>query len=141
MSEGRRPVTAAPAPPPLYLSGQKDDHLNIFYNNYPFNWAINFTLYRLRDPGVIGDIHSFRASSGQLKALKYENDTFSRLIENLQKEQERHNDEIRKFTEDAPGCKCDSSQPGCILESHPSSLALQFGTDKDERVFATSINS
>ncbi len=93
-------LTASLAPPPTYLSKCDDDNLNILYNDYPFNWAISFTLYRLRDPGVIGDVFSLRSSYGQLKALKHENDTLARLITHLQEEQEQHNKEIKEFTDD-----------------------------------------
>jgi len=93
-------LTASLAPPPTYLSKCDDDNLNILYNDYPFNWAISFTLYRLRDPGVIGDVFSLRSSYGQLKALKHESDTLARLITHLQEEQEQHNKEIKEFTDD-----------------------------------------
>ncbi len=93
-------LTASPAPPPPYLSKCDDDNLDNLYNDYPFNWAISFALYRLGDPGVIGNVFSLRSSYGWLKALKHENDTLSRLITHLQEEQEWHNKEIKEFTDD-----------------------------------------
>ncbi len=93
-------LTASPAPPPPYLSKCDDNNLDILYNDYPFNWAISFALYRLRDPGVISDIFSLRSSYGRLKVLKHKNDTLARLITHLQEEQEQHNKEIKEFTDD-----------------------------------------
>ena len=87
---------------PSYPTGQ-DNNLNIFYNDHPFNWAVSFALYCLGDPGVIGDVFSLRSSYGHLKALKHKNDTLAHLIANLQQEQEWHNEEIKKFTDDTVG--------------------------------------
>ena len=96
----RQRLIASLAPLPPYLFKCNDNNLNILYNNYPFNWAISFTLYWLGDPGVIGDVFSLRSFYGQLKALKHENDTLACLITHLQGEQEQHNKEIKDFTDD-----------------------------------------
>ncbi len=46
----------------------------------------------------MGDIYRFRNLYTQLKALRHKNDTIAHLIENLQKEQLQHNEDINKFT-------------------------------------------
>ena len=81
-------LTANPAPPLPYTTGCDEHDLAVLYTNHPFNWGINFALYRLGDPGVMGDVYRFRNSYTQLKALRHENDTLAHLIENIQKEQE-----------------------------------------------------
>ena len=91
-------LTANLAPPLPYTTGCDENDLTILYTNHPFNWGINFTLYRLGDPRVMGDVYRFRNSYTQLKALRHENDTLARLIKNIQKEQEQHNADIGKFS-------------------------------------------
>ena len=89
-----------PAPPLPYTTGCDENNLAVLYTNHPFNWGINFALYRLGDPGVMGDIYQFRNSYTQLKALRHENDTLAHLIKNIQKEQEQHNHDINKFSQE-----------------------------------------
>src|SRR5260370_33188227 len=81
-------LTTNPAPPLPYTTGCDKRDLTVLYTDHPFNWGINFALYRLGDPGVMGDVYRFRNSYTQLKALRHENDTLARLIEHIQKEKE-----------------------------------------------------
>ncbi len=90
-------LTVNPAPLLPYTTGYDENDLAILYTDHPFNWGINFTLYRLGNPGVMGYVYRFRNSYTQLKALRHENDTLARLIKNIQKEQEQHNKDINKF--------------------------------------------
>jgi|SRR5258708_7352217 len=81
-------LIANPALPLPYTTGCDKNNLAILYTNHPFNWSINFALYRLGDPRVMGDIYRFRNSYTQLKVLSHKNDILACLIENLQKEQQ-----------------------------------------------------
>ncbi len=91
-------LIANPALPLPYTTGCDKGDLAVLYTDHPFNWGINSALYRLGNPGVMGDIYQFRNSYTQLKALRHENDTLAHLIKNIQKEQERHNANIGKFS-------------------------------------------
>src|SRR5258707_6035754 len=93
-------LTANPVLPLPYTIGCDENDLAILYTDHPFNWGINFALYRLGDPRVMGDVYWFRNSYTQLKALRHENNTLACLIENIQQEQERHNRDINKFSQE-----------------------------------------
>ncbi|KAF8496375.1 hypothetical protein F5888DRAFT_1804070 [Russula emetica] len=86
----------APIPSiPLHID---DTQLDSLYEDHPFNWAINFALFRLSDPGVLADVHRYRTAFLRLKGLKHKNDRLTRIISTFQKEQKGHNREIRTFT-------------------------------------------
>jgi hypothetical protein len=49
--------TQAPPPPiPLNVDNTK---LEGFYKDHPFNWAVNFALFRLGDGGVLAHVHHY----------------------------------------------------------------------------------
>ncbi|KAF8498955.1 hypothetical protein F5888DRAFT_1633508 [Russula emetica] len=41
-------LIAAPAPPPVLRVNVDDTNIESLYEDYPFNWAINFSLFKLR---------------------------------------------------------------------------------------------
>jgi hypothetical protein len=98
-------LQATPAPPPPVLTNINNGDLEELYLDHPFNWAVNYALFRLGDAGVLADIHRFRQSYSKLKALKRENERLTRIIGAIQKEQEGHNKEIRTFTGEVKGLK------------------------------------
>ena len=61
-----------PAPHVPYNLHGDDDDLEDLYLDHPFNWAVNYALYRLGDAGVLADVHRLRMSYAKLKHFKGE---------------------------------------------------------------------
>ena len=94
-----------PALSPPFPSSVDDSNLELLYLDHPFNWAVNYALYRLGDAGILADVHRYRMSYCQLRSLKCENKKLTRIIGVVQKVQEAHNGEICAFTECIKGIK------------------------------------
>src|SRR5712675_832902 len=90
-------IKAMPAPPPPYNLHVDDDNLEELYLDHPFNWAVNFALYRLGDAGVLADVYRLRKSYAKLKNFKHDTAKMRRIIEAIQKEVEGNNKEIQTF--------------------------------------------
>src|SRR5712675_226859 len=56
-------IKAMPAPPSDYDLHVDDDNLEELYLDHPFNWAVNFALYRLGDAGVLADVQYIDSGS------------------------------------------------------------------------------
>jgi hypothetical protein len=63
-------IKAMPAPPSPYDLHVDNDDLEELYLDHPFNWAVNFALYRLGDAGVLADVYRLRKSYAKLKNCK-----------------------------------------------------------------------
>ena len=98
-------IKAMPAPSSPFSSLVNDGDLELLYVDHPFNWAVNHALYRLRDAGILTDVHRYRMSYCQLRSLKRKNKKLTQSIGAIQKEQEAHNGEIHAFTEHIKGIK------------------------------------
>jgi hypothetical protein len=74
-----------------------DTALEELYTDYPFNWTLNLALYHLGDAGILADVHRYRSSFQKLQHMRSENARITRILENLQEEQKKHNTEIAAF--------------------------------------------
>jgi hypothetical protein len=94
------PLRAFPAPPVPFTTHINNRALEGLYTDHPFTWAQQIALYRLGDAGVLGDVHRLRTSYQKLKWLKHEQETLSRILGSIQKEQTLHIESISKFVQE-----------------------------------------
>jgi len=66
----RGEIKAVPAPHIPDNPHVDDDDLEDLYLDHPFNWAVNYALYRLGDAGILADVHRLRMSYAKLKNFK-----------------------------------------------------------------------
>ena len=112
-------IKALPAPSLPFPSPVDDGDLELLYLDHPFNWAVNHALYRLRDAGILADVHRYRMSYCQLRSLKRENEKLTQIIGAVQKEQEAYNGEIHAFTEHIRGIKVHLTAARVQTQIHP----------------------
>ena len=93
-------LRALPAPTLPFQSTLDDGALEELYTDHPFNWTMNLALFHLGDAGILADVHRYRSAYTKLHFMKRENSRLANLVEHLQKEQEKHNDDIRTFIQD-----------------------------------------
>jgi hypothetical protein len=98
-------IKAMPAPHAPYNLHVDDDDLEDLYLDHPFNWAMNYALYRLGDAGVLADVHRLRMSYAKLKHFKEEHRRMCRIIDTVQKEVHDHNTKIQTFIKEVEGFK------------------------------------
>src|SRR5712672_4401770 len=98
-------VKAMPVPPSDYSLHVDDDDLEELYLDHPFNWAVNFALYRLGDAGVLADVYRLRKSYAKLKNFKIDTAKLGRIIEAIQTEVEGNNKEIQTFVHEVEELK------------------------------------
>src|SRR5712672_1935446 len=98
-------IKAKPAPPSDYDLHIDDDDLEELYLDHPFNWAVNFALYRLGDAGVLVDVYRLRKTYAKLKNFKTDTAKLRRIIEAVQTEVEGNNKEIQTFVHEVEELK------------------------------------
>src|SRR5882762_5438526 len=98
-------IKAMPAPPSDYDLHVDDDDLEELYLDHPFNWAVNFALYRLGDAGVLVDVFRLRKTYAKLKNFKTDTTKLRRIIEAVQMEVEGNNKEIQTFVHEVEELK------------------------------------
>jgi len=119
-------IKAMPAPHAPYNLHVDDDDLEDLYLDHPFNWAVNYALYRLGDAGVLADVHRLRMSYAKLKHFKEEHRRMRRIIDTVQKEVHDHNTKIQTFIKEVEGFKSRLVQAKVCSQIAPMLVRLQI---------------
>ena len=68
-------LKALPTPPLSWTTTCNDRELDLLVTDYPFNFAIDTTLFHMGDPGVLSDIYQFHQAYPCLMSLKWEGES------------------------------------------------------------------
>jgi hypothetical protein len=90
-------MQAIPAPTLPFTNNANNENLNFLYMDYPFNWTLNLALYQMGNAGVLTDVHHYRSTYTRLHYMKQESARISRLLVEIQKEQEKYNAKLATF--------------------------------------------